>query len=81
MKRREPSARPPLPEPENEPSPGEAAVWHKRRLRECRRGLALAAPVVVLMWLPWVLEYMERPSLRWERGPFCSQGGEKMNFL
>ena len=59
VKRREPSARPPLPEPENEPSPGEAAVWHKRRLRECRRGLALAAPVVMLMWLPWVLEYME----------------------
>ena len=59
VKRREPSARPPLPEPENEPSPGEAAVWHKRRLRECRRGLALAAPVVVLMWLPWMLEYME----------------------
>ena len=59
VKRREPSARPPLPEPENEPSPCDAAVWHKRRLRECRRGLALAAPVVVLMWLPWMLEYME----------------------
>lgn len=58
VRRREPSERSPLPEPENEPSPGEAAGWHKRRLRECRKSLTLAVPVVLVMWLPWVLEQM-----------------------
>lgn len=56
-KRREPSGQHPLPEPAEEPSPAEAANWHKRRLRECRRSLLLATPVVVLLWLPWVLEH------------------------
>lgn len=55
-RRREPSAHSPLPEPESEPLPGEAAGWHKRRRRECRRSLTLAVPVLLIMWLPWVLE-------------------------
>lgn len=56
VKRREPSPQHPLPEVENEPPAGETASRHKRRLRECRRSLTLAAPVVVGLWLPWVLE-------------------------
>jgi len=55
-RRREPSSQHPLPEPESEPAPAETANWHKRRLRECRRSLVLALPVVLLLWLPWVLE-------------------------
>ena len=44
-----------LPEEENEPQPGEEAVRHKRRLRECRKSFLLAVPVLILMWAPWVL--------------------------
>lgn len=56
-KRREPSVQHPLPEAEDEPPPAEAAGWHKRRLRECRRSLLLGTPVVIALWLPWALEY------------------------
>lgn len=45
-----------LPEPEEEQSPREAAAFHKRRWQESRRGLLLSVPVLILMWLPWVLE-------------------------
>ena len=44
-----------LPEVENEPQPGEEAVLHKRRHRECRKSLTLAVPALMLMWLPWIL--------------------------
>lgn len=47
-----------LPEPEEEQSPREAAAFHKRRWQESRRGLILSVPVLVLMWLPWILEQM-----------------------
>ncbi|MCI9036946.1 MAG: hypothetical protein HFF80_04200 [Oscillospiraceae bacterium] len=57
VKRREPSVQHPLPEPKDEPPPAEAANWHKRRLRECRRSLLLGTPVVIVLWLPWVLAH------------------------
>lgn len=56
VRRREPSPQHPLPEVENEPTAGETASRHKRRLRECRRSLTLAALVAAGLWLPWVLE-------------------------
>lgn len=48
-----------LPDEETEQSPREAAVFHKRRWQDSRRGLALSIPVLILMWLPWVLEQMD----------------------
>lgn len=57
-KRREPASRRPLPEAEAEPPAGETASRHKRQFRECRRDLTLAVPVLLLLWLPWVLEKM-----------------------
>lgn len=54
--RREPASRRPLPEEVAEPPAGETAGRHRRRFRECRRNLALAVPVLVLLWLPWILE-------------------------
>ncbi len=44
-----------LPEIQREPPAGETANRHRRRLRECRRSLRLAVPVVAALWLPWVL--------------------------
>lgn len=58
IRRREPSFRHPLPEVEQEPALGPAAAQHKRRYYECRRGLLLSLPVLVLLWLPWLLERM-----------------------
>lgn len=55
LKRREPSFRHPLPEVDQEPSLNAAAAPHKRRYYECRRGLLLSVPVLVLLWLPWLL--------------------------
>ena len=55
VRRKEPSPQHPLPEIEDEPLPGEAAGRHKRRFRECKRSLALAAPLLALLWTPWVL--------------------------
>ena len=46
-----------LPEVEEE-SPREAAAFHKRRWQESRRGFALSVPVLILMWLPWLLKEM-----------------------
>lgn len=54
VKRREPQHA--LPEIQREPPAGETANRHRRRLRECRRSLRLAVPVVAGLWLPWVLE-------------------------
>ena len=54
VKRREPQHT--LPEIQREPPAGETANRHRRRLRECRRSLRLAVPVVAGLWLPWVLE-------------------------
>lgn len=61
IRRRKKAARilPGQPPPEDEgPPPIEAANWHRRRYRECRRGLRLSAPVLLLLWLPWVLAQM-----------------------
>lgn len=55
LKRREPSFRHPLPEIDQEPSLGSAAAQHKRRYYECRRSLLLSVPVLILLWLPWLL--------------------------
>ena len=54
-KKKESSARQPLPDVEDEPLPSEEAVRHKRRHRECRKSLLLAAPVLVMLWMPWML--------------------------
>lgn len=54
-KRKEPAARHPLPEVEEEPLPSEEAVRHKRRHRECRKSLLLSSPVLVMLWMPWIL--------------------------
>ena len=49
----------PLPEtPEDEPPPSETANWHKRRYRECRRSLVWAVPLLILLWMPWVLSQL-----------------------
>ena len=48
-----------LPDAETEQSPREAAAFHKRRWHDSRRGLVLSIPVLILMWLPWVLEQMD----------------------
>lgn len=55
IKRREPSFRHPLPEFDQEPSLSSAAAQHKRRYYECRRSLLLSLPVLLLLWLPWLL--------------------------
>ena len=55
LKRREPSFRHPLPEIEQEPSLNSAAAQHKLRYYECRRSLLLSVPVLILLWLPWLL--------------------------
>lgn len=55
LKRREPSFRHPLPEVEQEPTLNSAAAQHKRRYYECRRSLLLSVPVLILLWLPWLL--------------------------
>lgn len=44
------------PPPEEEAPPlREAQLYHKGRWRSCRRGLRLSSPVLLLMWLPWLL--------------------------
>lgn len=55
QRRRTPVELPPDDEPEQPPR--EAAAFHKRRWQESRRALIFAVPVLVLMWLPWVLEW------------------------
>ena len=57
-KRREPASRRPLPEVESEPPAIETAARHKRRFRECRRALTMAGVVLVILWLPWILEQL-----------------------
>lgn len=41
----------------NEPSAAETANRHRRRYRECRRGLRVAVPLLILLWLPWLLAW------------------------
>ena len=55
VKRREPSARHPLPPTDNEPSLRERASYHKSRYYACRKSMLLSLPVLALLWLPWVL--------------------------
>ena len=55
VKRKEPSPKPPLPEADSEPSPGEAAARAKRRWKECRGSLRSSLAVLILLWTPWVL--------------------------
>ena len=55
VKRKEPSPKPPLPEADSEPSPGEAAARAKRRWKECRGSLRSSLAVLILLWAPWVL--------------------------
>lgn len=57
-KRREPASRRPVPEAESEPPAAETAARHKRRFRECRWSLTLAGIVLVILWLPWLLEQL-----------------------
>lgn len=52
---REPRPHAPLPEMDEERTPKEAAVFHKRRYLNCRLRLFFAVPVLILLWLPWVL--------------------------
>ena len=54
-KRREPRVKLHVPEVEDEQSPKEAASFHKRRYTVCHRNLLLSLPVLVMMWLPWIL--------------------------
>jgi len=53
--RKDPTPRPPLPEL-REPQMSEAAARQRRRYFECRRSLVAAVPVLLLLWLPWLLE-------------------------
>lgn len=55
-KRREPKLRP-LPELQ-EPSLQEAASRHRRRYVSYRGSRRLALPVLLLMWTPWLLDWM-----------------------
>lgn len=55
VKRKTPVLRATLPEIEDEPQPSEGAVRHKRHYAACRKSLLLAVPVLVLLWLPWIL--------------------------
>lgn len=55
VKRREPSARHPLPPADNEPSLRERASYHKSRYYACRKSMLVSLPVLALLWLPWVL--------------------------
>ena len=54
-KQREPRVKQHIPEVEEEQSPKDAAQFHKRRYTICRRSLLLALPVLLTMWLPWIL--------------------------
>lgn len=58
VKRKTPVLRAPLPELENEPQPSEGVVRHKRYYTACRRSLLPAVPVLILLWVPWILEQM-----------------------
>lgn len=55
QRRQTPAELPPDDEPEQPPR--EAAAFHKRRWQESRRALILSVPVLVLMWIPWLLEW------------------------
>ena len=57
IKRREPSFRQPLPDASQEPALSGAAAIHKRRYYECRRGFLLSLPLLLILWLPWVLSW------------------------
>ncbi len=54
-RRHEPRVNVPVPEVMDEQSPKEAAVFHKRRWSASRRGLLLSIPVLILLWVPWLL--------------------------
>ena len=56
VKRCEPRTDLPLPEEEQEPSPRELASFHKRRWQQLRVWLVLAVPVLLLMWIPWLMD-------------------------
>lgn len=45
----------PLVDVDEEPDPAKTASFHKSRYYDCRRSLILAVPVLVLLWLPWIL--------------------------
>ena len=70
VKRREPASRRALPEAESEPPAAETAARHKRRYRECRSALTLAGIVLVILWLPWILEQLGTAV------PFFSASGD-----
>lgn len=55
-KRRVPTPKLLLPETAEEQPPRDAAVFHKRRWKESGRALALAVPVLLMMWTPYFLE-------------------------
>ena len=55
-KRRLPRTLSTLSETEQDPPLKETAAFHKRRWQESRRALLLAVPVLILMWVPWVLQ-------------------------
>ena len=57
IKRKEPSFRHPLPDDSQEPALSGAATIHKRRYYECRKGLLLSLPVLIVLWLPWLLSW------------------------
>lgn len=54
-KHREPRTDLPLREEIPDPPVKETAVFHKRRAQESRRSLLFAVPVLVIVWLPWLL--------------------------
>ena len=69
VKRRNPALRQPLPDIEDETPPAENAKWHKHWYLTCRKCLIGAAPVLFLLWLPWVLTQFGINV------PFFSKGG------
>jgi len=64
-----PPGLPPLPR-EGAPPAGEPPPRHKRRYRECRSALTLAGIVLVILWLPWILEQLGTAV------PFFSASGD-----
>ena len=55
VKRATPILRAALPEIEDEPQPSEGAVKHKRQHSVCRKSFVPAVPVLILLWIPWIL--------------------------
>lgn len=56
VKKKGPALRQPLPQHVNEPNLHERAGWHKRWYSACRTSLMGAVPVLVILWLPWLLQ-------------------------